>query len=231
MIATKRFVFVQLPRTGGEFINGFLLRFFPSARAIGLNLPRLMIPPEYSGLPVLGFVRNPWHYYASWYDFQSSLPWSNALFRILSDEGRLGFDATIRNMLNLGMDGPLLDRLMAALPNNYGSSGLNLPKFALAPIRDSGRGFFSHLYDHHYGAHDRLLHVARIEEVATSLAQSLERFGERVTDAMYDYIRDNRRIEQVSGGPYVDRYSPDLRDLVLERDMPVITRHAYRFGD
>jgi hypothetical protein len=245
MIATARFVFIHLPRTGGQFVDEFLMRFVTGARTIGHNLPRLLIPPEYSGLPVLGFVRNPWRFYVAWYDFQANLPWSNALFRVLSRNGRLGFEATVRNMLELGTVSEHLDRVIAALPAGYGGSGLNLPKFALAPIRGSRCGFYSHLYGYLYGDPDHLLHVKKVEELATELPAALEQFGERVTNAMHDYLLDNRTAladagathadagaaPTDTGAAYVERYSDGLRDLVAERDAPIIAQHGYRFGD
>ena len=67
MIVTDKFVFVHFPRTGGTFITAVIMRLFPSAREIGYHLPRFLLPNEYSHLPVLGGVRNPWEFYVSWY--------------------------------------------------------------------------------------------------------------------------------------------------------------------
>ena len=91
MIVTPRFVFLHLHKSGGTFVNECLMRFVTGARQIGYHLPRSLIPKEFAHLPVLGFVRNPWSYYVSWYSFQAAKPAPNALFRILSDGGRLDF--------------------------------------------------------------------------------------------------------------------------------------------
>jgi hypothetical protein len=56
MIATDRFVYVHLHKSGGTFVNECLLRFFPDARQIGYHLPRSRIPQDRLALPVLGFV-------------------------------------------------------------------------------------------------------------------------------------------------------------------------------
>ena len=93
-----------------------------------------MIPPESRDRPVLGFVRNPWSYYVSWYAFQSAMPQPNALFRTLSNDRRLGFEGTIANMLELGSGGPHLGRAIAALPPSFTGRGLNLPGPELAAI-------------------------------------------------------------------------------------------------
>ena len=153
MIATSRFVHLHLHKSGGTFVNECLLRFFPDARQLGYHLPRSRLPPELATLPLLGFVRNPWSYYVSWFEFQSRRPQPNALFRRMSADGTLDFNATVRNLVRLG-DSELLDDVLAQLPAAYTNHGLNLPAFALAPIRGSGLGFYSYLYDYMYGGAD-----------------------------------------------------------------------------
>ena len=65
MLVTDKFVFVHLPRSGGTFVSEVIRKFFPSAYEIGYHLPRTLLPREYSHLPVLGTVRNPWEFYVS----------------------------------------------------------------------------------------------------------------------------------------------------------------------
>ncbi len=124
MIATKRFVFLHLHKSGGTFVNEWLLRFFPDARELGYHLPRKLIPPPLAALPVIGLVRNPWSYYVSWHAFQATRRQPNALFQILSNGGEVGFEGTIRNMLELGGASALLDRIVGALPASYVGKGL-----------------------------------------------------------------------------------------------------------
>ncbi len=231
MIATDRFVFLHLHKSGGSFVNEFLLRFVPGARAVGYHLPRALLPAEYRALPALGFVRNPWSYYVSWYSFQAQRRMPNALFRILSDNGRLDFSATVRNMLELGSGSGRLDAVIEALPAAYGNSGLNLPNFALAPIRNSRLGFYSFLYRYLYGEADRLLSIERAEQLRVTLVDHLQDLGVPLSSAMRDYIRDTPPRNASAHGPYVDYYSDELRELVAERDRLVIGRHGYRFGD
>jgi len=65
MLVTEKFVFVHLPRTGGTFVSDIINKFFPSAREIGHHLPIGLLPREFSHLPILGTVRNPWEFYVS----------------------------------------------------------------------------------------------------------------------------------------------------------------------
>ena len=134
MIATPRFVFLHLHKSGGTFVNECLLRFVPGARQLGYHLPRSRIPAEFAGLPCIGLVRNPWAYYVSWYSFQAGLPRQNPLFQVLSDGGRLDFAGTIRNMVTLADEPARLEATVAALPPDYTNRGLNLPGFALRGI-------------------------------------------------------------------------------------------------
>jgi hypothetical protein len=231
MIITERFVFLHLHKSGGSFVNECLLRFLRNTRNIGYHLPRLLIPAEAAHLPVFGLVRNPWSYYVSWYNFQAQRAAPNAMFKILSDNGRLGFDATVRNMLELGAPGsPHLAALIAAMPAHYGRSGLNLPAFALAPLRNTGIGFYSFLYAYLYGDLDSMT-LERAEDLRVKLPRYLESVGHRVTQAMNDFVMDAAARNTSEHGPYMDYYSPSLRELVAVKDRLIIARHGYQFGE
>ena len=45
MIVTDHCVFLHLHKSGGTFVNEFLMRFVPEARQIGYHLPRKLAPP------------------------------------------------------------------------------------------------------------------------------------------------------------------------------------------
>jgi hypothetical protein len=230
MIVTQHFVFLHLHKSGGTFVNECLLRFLPDARQVGYHLPRALTPPAAMPLPALGTVRSPWSYYVSWYAFQARRTRPNALFRIASNEGRLGFADTVRNLLDLCSGGACLDALLAALPPRYTNRGLNLPAFALAPIRGSELGFYGYLYKYMYDG-PGLLHVGRMERLRQDLEPMLVSVGQSVTAAMRAYIAAARPRNASEHGSYVDYYDSALRDLVARRDAAVIARHAYRFGD
>jgi hypothetical protein len=231
MIVTPRFVFLHLHKSGGTFVNECLLKFIPDARHIGYHLPRRMIPPEHSRLPALGFVRNPWSYYVSWYSFQLERPHPNFLFRILSDDGQLDFESTLRNMLDLGAGSVRLELLLRSLPSTYSNQGLNLPSFALAPIRNSGLGFYTYLYRYLYEGGDTPVTVGRMEDLRDDLVPMLEQVEQSVTQDMRSYIEKELPRNTSQHAVYVEYYSDALRDLVARRDAEIIVRHKYRFGE
>jgi hypothetical protein len=230
MIATEHFVFLHLHKSGGTFVNEGLLRFVEGARQIGYHLPRKLIPPPLAHLPVLGLVRNPWSYYVSWYSFQLSRPQPNALFRVLSENGTLDFEGTLRNMLDLGTGGARLDALVAALPAAYTNRGINLPGLAIAPIRNSGLGFYSYLYRYMYDG-PGMLHMGRMERLREEFPTILVAAGQPVSGPLRAYLTEAPASNTSEHAAYTKYYSDSLRDLVAERDADLIARFAYRFGD
>lgn len=229
MTVTGHFIYLHLHKTGGTFINNFLTRFVPDARHIGYHLPRRLAPANFAHLPALGFVRNPWSYYVSWYFFQTRRPRPNALFRILSDNGQLDFEHTVANMLDL-TTGQRLDELVAALPRSYTNSGLNLPGFALEPIRASGKGFYSYLYHYLYDA-PGIMHIRRLDHIREQLLPMLDTVGQPVNAAMREYVRTAPATNKSEHAAYASYYGEALRDMVAERDAGIIRRHAFRFGE
>ncbi len=230
MIATEHFVFLHLHKSGGSFVNDCLVRFVPGARHVGYHLPRPLIPRSYAELPILGFVRNPWSYYVSWYHFQKGHPRPNALFRILSDDGRLDFEPTVRNMLSIGSNDLLLDRILAQLPASYSNRGLNLPAFALAPIRGTGLGFYGYLYRYLYGEIDDRVRIGRMENLRDELLAMMAATGLHASAALRTHVHEADPSNVSEHIPYAACYGPELRDLVRHGDAEIVERHGYTFG-
>jgi hypothetical protein len=229
MVITDRFVFLHLHKSGGTFVNECLMRFLPDARQVGYHLPRTMIPSTAAHLPVLGLVRNPWSYYVSWYNFQRAQLKPNVMFRTVSDGNRLNFEETIRNMLDLGSGSIRLDILMRDLPASYSNQGLNLPGFALAPIRGTRLGFYSYLYRYLYGGANGVVKLGRMEALREELPKLLQEVNQPISDEMSTFIADEAPRNASQHSSYRGYYSDALRDLVAERDAEIVDRHAYRF--
>ncbi len=230
MIVTPRFVFLHLHKSGGTFINAALMRFVPGARQIGYHLPRSSLPSQFASLPMFGLVRAPWSYYVSWYSFQRTRPKPNALFQIVSDGGKLDFKATLRNMLSLGEDDALLNRVIAALPPAYSNQGLNLPGFALEPLRGSGLGFYAYLYRYMYGPDIDAVRLGRMEQLRSELPRLLAAVGLVVEQPLREYIDTAPALNSSPHGAYDQYYDAESASLVAERDRLVIERHGYQFG-
>ncbi|MDR3386289.1 MAG: hypothetical protein P4L92_04495 [Rudaea sp.] len=233
MIATDRFVYIHLHKSGGSFVNECLLRYFPGARQLGYHLPLALLPQELRHLPALGFVRSPWSYYVSWYAFQSQRPQPNALFRCVSDNGTLDFKATVHNLLQLGDEPARLDRLLALLPDRYGESGfgLNLPNFALAPIRGSGMGFYSYLFRYMYTGTAIEPFVGRCENLRADFLGFLERSSVEVTAGLREFVQTASPRNSSQHGDWHEYYDRTLANAVAERDASLIEPFSYRFSE
>ena len=228
MIASDRFEFLHLHKSGGTFVNECLLSFVPGARPLGYHLPRKEIPAALASLPILGLVRNPWSYYVSWYAFQAARPQPNPLFQVLSRNRTLDFSATIRNMLELGRNPELLTATVRALPAQYTNRGLNLPGPELAQIESRDEGFYSFLFRYLYGE-PASRYIARMEDMRMEFPLLLERVGEKPSDGLRRFFATAPATNVSSHGVYTDYYDAGLADLVARRDRSVIERFGYLF--
>jgi hypothetical protein len=230
MVATDKFVFVHLPRTGGTFLTTLIQRFFPSARQIGHHLPRQFVPETYSHLPLLGTVRNPWDFYVSLYHYVWPRDEKTILASWMTDNGKLGFEASVRNLLNLGVDNERLDRLIDMLPERLDYSKRNVPgvaKDAMRKIRGSGLGYYTVRFNQMFGTAEDVF-FCRLETLSQDLLTFFERSGS-ATDALREFLLSADKVNTADHLHYSRYYPPELADLVLSRDRLLIDRFGYKF--
>jgi hypothetical protein len=132
-------------------------------------------------------------------------------------------------MLDLCENDAVLSQLVDILPRQYGSQGLNLPGFSLAPIRGSGLGFYSYLYEYMYAGTTSTLRVGPMEELPGKLLDLFDGTGQPVSDAMRKYLRSAPPKNRSQHSPYGGYYDRALRDRVAARDAPVIGQYGYSF--
>jgi hypothetical protein len=230
LIVTDNFVFLHLPRTGGTFVSEVIRKFFPSAHEIGYHFPRALLPKEFSHLPVLGTIRNPWEFYVSWYHHQQTNNRRGPLFSSLSENRKLDFVQTTRNELNLGVSDDKLDVLIQALPKdfNYKERHIsNLTRDVMRKIRGTGIGLYTFRFNHLFGQADDI-YFCRVESLRSDLIGFFETIG-AASDALNSYVLglDKRNISEHLH--YSTYYTPELAELVLIRDRPLIERFGYVF--
>lgn len=230
MIATDRLVFLHLHKSGGTFVNSLLMRCVPSAVPIGYHFPYREVPDAFRDRPVLGTVRNPWAYYVSWYHFQANQPKPNILFRICSNEGQLGFAATVANLVGLAGDEPRMALLEQGLPETYRARGLNLTKACVAELRERRVGFYSFLYERLYAgaAKPRVMKVERLRE---ELRDALAALGQLPNSCAERFLAEAPPLNVSTHRAPSHYYDPDLAALVAERDAKIIERYCYTLAD
>lgn len=230
MIVTDKFVFVHLPRSGGTFVSEMIWKFFPSAHEIGYHLPRTLLPREYSHLPVLGAVRNPWDFYVSWYHHVWPRDAQTTLIAWVTDNGKLDFTGTLLNALNFGVNNSRLDALLELLPDQVDYNKRNIPnitKDAVHRVRGTGVGYYTFRFNHLFGNTDDMF-VCRFETLRRDLITFFDAIGV-MTGELRDYILHSEKQNTAEHRHYSTYYTPELANLVSNHDQQLIERFGYVF--
>jgi len=234
MLVTDQFVFFHLPRTGGTFIYEIVKKFFPSAREIGYHLPRALLPTKYAHLPILGTVRNPWEFYASWYHHQvSNVSYSrekNVLFACLSEDRKLDFVRTVQNALELGVNNHTLDLLIRALPENFDFDQRHIPnltKKLMEKIRGTGLGLYTFRFNQLFGQGDDVF-FCRVDSLRNDLLLFFEKI-EVLNENLRDHVLALENKNSSEHLHYSSYYPPELAEIVGIRDRPIIKRFGFQF--
>jgi hypothetical protein len=230
MLVTDKFVFLHLPRAGGTFVYDVVKKFFPSAHEIGYHFPRELLPKEYTHLPILGVVRNPWEFYVSWYEHVRPRKSASIMFSWLSDNGKLGFLETTRNALNLGVNDQRLDILIEMLPEyvDYGRRNIpNITRDSMRSVRGTGVGYYTFRFNQLFGKAEDVF-FCRLDFLREDLLGFFEGIG-AATDDLRDYVLalDKKNTsEHTHASTY---YTSELAELVAIRDHQLVERFNFSF--
>jgi hypothetical protein len=231
MLVTDQFVFLHLPRAGGTFVYDVVRRFFPSVREIGYHFPRELLPREYSHLPILGIVRNPWEFYVSWYEHVRPRGTGSILFSWLSENGKLDFVETTRNALNLGANNERLDLLIEMLPEHVDHSKRNIPnitKDSMRKVRSTGVGYYTFRFNQMFGKANDVF-FCRLDSLRQDLVAFFDGIGV-ATDELRAYVLRLDKKNTSEHSQESSYYSSDLAELVRIRDHELIERFGFSFG-
>jgi hypothetical protein len=206
VILSKHFVFLHLPKTGGSFVRELCTHYAPPAWQVSLldNHPTVRdIPPEYTHLPIFGFVRNPFDWYVSWYAYLKKRL-NDPFFNQVSEGGTKSFRDTMLTVFDTDISG-VLGRNCLFTESPFGCYlnyvfGNNLRKIQL--------GKFEFLRE------DLL-------RIWSSMVQLPERLEEQIR--LFPEVNKSER------GDYRVYYDQQLRRLVERRDRLVLDRFDYRF--
>jgi hypothetical protein len=236
MVVTKKFVFIHLHKSGGQFINKLLFKHFMDATEIGYHYPRSLLPAQFSTLPVFFFIRNPWDWYVSWYWFNKKTPLRNPVFRAVSDDGRNTFHKSISNMLRLGQDTPdsnaMRASIVARLPESIkGNRGSGITKACMLSFSSSDFGYYTWLVRRMVEVDGSMngVVVGRTENLRNDLVSILQGFGVPVTTTLFNDIMREDRANALVRPPYQSCYDAALVDLVRECDSFIVDRFGYVF--
>ena len=213
MLITRDFVFVHVPKTGGDFIRKVCARHLPADRIVTTGIAKngadTEIPAEYRHLPRFALVRNPWDWHVSWYHYlvgagrpeahRERVRQANPIFAALSDDFTAGFTTTIGRLYD---PEPRLDLLSLHLRSQVGAS--------LAEGR---------------------ITVGRFETLREDFLAFLQTAGVPLSDEFRADLLHRPPVNRSSRGPFKAYYDERTLDLVARLAADPIARYGYTFED
>ncbi|MGD1913891.1 MAG: hypothetical protein ACFB2X_24545 [Rivularia sp. (in: cyanobacteria)] len=163
------------------------------------------------------------------------------LFDVLSNEGKLDFFQTTTNFLNLGSPAGKLDEVLELMPaelgrrgkftpiQKQGFRGMNIIRDDLEKIRDTGKGFYTFLFEHIYGIENNV-YFARMETLRQDLINILQQFGIEINQLKQEFIKSAARENVSNHKNYLSYYTAELENLVKEKDALVIDKFDYKLS-
>ena len=231
MIATDKFVFLHLERTGGNFFSDFLRPFIPGEQ-LGYHAPRNRLPERYAHLPVIGFIRNPWDWYVSFYYHKR--------FRldILRNDPaleHLDFASATRALLHLGSGRPPFEEVKQGFVNLCPElpplESMGVTKRELQAFRDEGIGFYTWMVLRMFSRNRSLdgVRFGRFENLVDEIGRLLVEFDYAITDEMSATLSGLKNPNPTNHDHYSKYYDDELRAQVATQDRLVIERFGYEF--
>ncbi|HWO41362.1 MAG TPA: hypothetical protein VNO43_06120 [Candidatus Eisenbacteria bacterium] len=148
----------------------------------------------------------------------------------MSENGTLGFAGTIRNALNLGVDNKRLDHLIGLMPSEVDFRKRNIPNITkddLRRVRGTGVGYYTFRFNQLFGnAED--VYLCQVETLRADLIRFFEGI-DAASDELRSYVLFSDKENTSEHLHYSTYYAPELADLVLVRDRPLIERFGFAF--
>ena len=235
MLVTKHFVLLHFPRTGGVFMRRACRDHLPPdwllyERPKHGGLAR--VPAEYAELPMLCFIRNPWDWYVSFFEFTREFwlakgddaPTSKGHYwSVFFDQGRNDFRPTVRAMCTppaavgrrwaIAMREWDVDYLTATFSLTTGRlPGETPPDSPLRPPFSNGK-----------------LATGRYENLRDDVLGFLDRNEIPAPRDFVEHIRTGAPRHQSRRRPYHEYYDDELRDLVGARAHSIVDEFGYEF--
>lgn len=217
MILRDKCVLLHMPKTGGVFIRMLLQKHYGDdvqlASGKGFKDPSAPwaqhhsiddVPAESRHLPILGFVRNPWDWYVSWFHFFMSYPHRPPHFITVSKDKTLDFAAFMKNLYTYPRDSA-----------EYLYNSFSAEYFRIFSCGDDAPS-------------NPAVEMGRYETVHADLYRFLEKVG--VDQECLDEIDGFRSMNPSPHRHYSTYYTDEIVASVYEHNRAVIDEFGYRFS-
>lgn len=122
MFVAEKFVFIHIPKTGGQkmlrVLENHEMIFRGTPARFHMNVNNVKHPGYSNDKPTLAFVRNPWSWYASWYHFCLHSG-KVVLFDVITNGKQNDFITSINNLFDMieGKRDDLVEKYNNQIPN------------------------------------------------------------------------------------------------------------------
>lgn len=212
MITCKNVTFIHVPKCGGTYVRTILDSYYSSHSECAL-------PEKSSVLPSIGFIRNPYSWYVSWYNFKNSgsdIYKGSEIYK-MCNKGDITFEAYLENLIHPTME--FKQRYLSVIQT-----------FDLLPALyqvaagwlKSDKPYYEYLYDRY------LLNsqVYKSETMTQSLPKILDDLG-MLTDDVKEKLVTTPRINISKTVDYKSYYTPELSALISDNHQRILTTYDY----
>jgi hypothetical protein len=213
MITCDNATFVHVPKCGGTYLRTILADRYSLHEECAL-------PSIYNKNQLIGFVRNPYSWYVSWYNFKntgSDIYRSNDIYK-MCNRGPVSFEKYIDNLANPTRE--FKERYYSVLRTFDVIASLY--QVARTWI-DSDKPFYEHMYDCY------LLNNVKVyknETMTQELPMILDSVG-MLDDEIQQRLNVTPRINISKQVDYKSYYSKELSDLVFNGHQRILTTYNY----
>lgn len=227
MLVTTRFVFIHIPKTGGDFLRRICLKHLPPETIVPTTIakhgPDVEIPEQYRDLPRFALVRNPWDWHVSWYHYlmgagrpdehRERVKALNPWFYELSGEFRLDFATTMHRLYD-----PDLARTFA-------------PQSQVRIAAELGVDILTMHLRRQTGSSEGRITMGRFENLRGDFAAFLDAAGVPLSDRFRLDLFERPPVNRSQRTRFQDYYDDALRDRIGALAAGIIARYGYSFGD
>jgi hypothetical protein len=222
MLITNDFVFIHLPKTGGDFIRTLCKQHLPEGSIVATDLAKHaaddLVPADYAHLPRFGLIRNPWSWYVSWYHYhmgsgrteEHKARVNNPVWTYVTEDGTsFDFERIVTKLVtgdvpNAQTAGRLRSGDIDLLTDRY-----------VTTFRDGL-------------THDRIT-IGCTETMRSDFPRFLEENGIAIPASLREAIDVRKKLNVTKHAPYQEHYSSPLRELVGHKARQIIERYGYQF--
>jgi hypothetical protein len=229
VLITSRFVFIHVPKTGGDFLRRLCLKHLPAEEVVPHEVakhgPDTDIPPAADALPRFALVRNPWDWHVSWYHYlagsgrpeehRDRVRIQNPWFVGLTDGFTSDFATTMRRLYDpaTAVSFPAGSMVRTAAEQQIDLLSLHLRRQTAASAA-AGR-----------------LTMGRFENLRADFHTFLSHHEVPLSEGFRRDLFEQPPINRSSRSRFQDYYDRDLRDLIARLASGTIARYGYAFAD